>query len=77
MFFIGSDMPLMGHFSSTSVKRARRSPSDDGFIDVDAEETSTSPPPSVSAATDMSDKPLVTVAMLRALTRDVLKTYSK
>ncbi|KAI1784571.1 SAC3/GANP/Nin1/mts3/eIF-3 p25 family-domain-containing protein [Ganoderma leucocontextum] len=63
--------------SSMSSKRLRRSPSDDGIIDVDGDETSTSPPPSISAATDMSDKPLVTVAMLRALTRNVLKTYNK
>ena len=65
----------MKSFSSMSSKRLRLSPSDDGIIDVDGDETSTSPPPSISAATDMSDKPLVTVAMLRALTRDVLKSY--
>ncbi|KAM5541518.1 hypothetical protein V8D89_004708 [Ganoderma adspersum] len=76
VMFIGSfEMLLMKSCSSMSSKRLRLSPSDDGIIDVDGDETSTSPPPSISAATDMSDKPLVTVAMLRALTRDVLKSY--
>ncbi|EJF59439.1 hypothetical protein DICSQDRAFT_156285 [Dichomitus squalens LYAD-421 SS1] len=70
-----SDDPRLN--GSTSSKRVRRSPSDDGIIDVYADDTSTSPPPSISAATDMSDKPLVTVGMLRALARDVLKTYDK
>ncbi len=58
--------------SSLSFKRTRMSPSDDGYLDT---ELSVSPPPSTSGATDAGDKPLVTVAMLRALTRDVLKTY--
>ncbi|OJT13249.1 SAC3 family protein 1 [Trametes pubescens] len=63
------DLRLNG---SLSFKRTRMSPSDDGYLDT---ELSVSPPPSTSGATDVGDKPLVTVAMLRTLTRDVLKTY--
>ncbi|KAH9896060.1 SAC3/GANP/Nin1/mts3/eIF-3 p25 family-domain-containing protein [Cubamyces lactineus] len=66
------DLRLNG---STSSKRIRMSPSEDGDLEVDADAASVSPPPSTSGATDIADKPLVTVAMLRALTRDVLKTY--
>lgn len=58
--------------SSLSYKRSRMSPSDDGYLDT---EVSVSPPPSTSGATDVGDKPIVTIAMLRALTRDVLNTY--
>ncbi|EIW53027.1 uncharacterized protein TRAVEDRAFT_155881 [Trametes versicolor FP-101664 SS1] len=63
------DLRLNG---SLSFKRTRMSPSDDGYLDT---EVSVSPPPSTSGATDVGDKPLVTIAMLRALTRDVLNTY--
>ncbi|TFK81944.1 hypothetical protein K466DRAFT_590907 [Polyporus arcularius HHB13444] len=64
---------------STSSKRLRPSPSEDGIGDTDAERSgfSASPPPSTSGATDSSEKPIVTVAMLRALTREMLKTYGK
>ncbi|KAI0660057.1 SAC3/GANP/Nin1/mts3/eIF-3 p25 family-domain-containing protein [Cubamyces menziesii] len=66
------DLRLNGSISS---KRIRTSPSEDGDVEVEADAASVSPPPSTSGATDVVDKPLVTVAMLRALTRDVLKTY--
>ncbi|KAI0820885.1 SAC3/GANP/Nin1/mts3/eIF-3 p25 family-domain-containing protein [Trametes gibbosa] len=66
------DLRLSGSLSS---KRLRTSPSDDELGDADFHGVSVSPPPSTAAATDVGDKPLVTVAMLRALTRDVLKTY--
>ncbi|KAH9850464.1 SAC3/GANP/Nin1/mts3/eIF-3 p25 family-domain-containing protein [Lenzites betulinus] len=65
------DLRLNGSLSS---KRLRTSPSDDELGD-EAHGVSVSPPPSTSAATDVGEKPLVTVAMLRALTRDVLKNY--
>ncbi|CDO70164.1 hypothetical protein BN946_scf185009.g15 [Trametes cinnabarina] len=64
------DLRLNG---SVSSKRMRTSPSEDGYAETGS--ASASPPPSTCAATDVGDKPLVTVAMLRALTRDVLKTY--
>ncbi|KAI9068551.1 hypothetical protein FKP32DRAFT_1587585 [Trametes sanguinea] len=66
------DLRLNG---SVSSKRMRTSPSEDGYGEADADGASVSPPPSTSAATDVGEKPLVTVAMLRALARDVLKTY--
>ncbi|KAI8969536.1 SAC3/GANP/Nin1/mts3/eIF-3 p25 family-domain-containing protein [Trametes punicea] len=66
------DLRLNG---SASAKRIRTSPSEDGYIEVDSDGASISRPPSTSGMTDVSEKPLVTVAMLRALTRDVLKTY--
>ncbi len=64
---------------STSSKRLRPSPSEDGIGDTDVERNgfSASPPPSTSGATDTSERPIVTVAMLRALTREMLKTYGK
>ncbi|KAI0631801.1 SAC3/GANP/Nin1/mts3/eIF-3 p25 family-domain-containing protein [Trametes polyzona] len=65
------DLRLNG---SVSSKRLRLSP-EDGVVDIDVDGASVSPPPSTSGATDAGEKPLVTVAMLRALTRDVLKTY--
>ncbi|KAI0357231.1 hypothetical protein OH77DRAFT_1422786 [Trametes cingulata] len=66
------DLRLNGSLSS---KRIRTSPSDDGDVENQVDGASVSPPPSTSGATDVGEKPLVTVAMLRALTRDVLKTY--
>ncbi|KAI0707481.1 SAC3/GANP/Nin1/mts3/eIF-3 p25 family-domain-containing protein [Cerioporus squamosus] len=65
--------------SSASSKRLRPSPSENGVGDTDVEGNgfSASPPPSTSGATDTSEKPIVTVAMLRALTREMLKTYGK
>ncbi|KAI0327861.1 hypothetical protein GY45DRAFT_1436605 [Cubamyces sp. BRFM 1775] len=66
------DLRLNGSLSS---KRIRTSPLEDGDVEVEADAASVSPPPSTAGATDIVDKPLVTVAMLRALTRDVLKTY--
>ncbi|RPD53579.1 hypothetical protein L227DRAFT_581247 [Lentinus tigrinus ALCF2SS1-6] len=61
---------------STSSKRKRPSPFEDdvGDTDEDGNGLSASPPPSTSGATDTSE-PIVTVAMLRALTREMLKTY--
>ncbi|KAI0364876.1 hypothetical protein BV20DRAFT_955385 [Pilatotrama ljubarskyi] len=66
------DLRLNG---SSSSKRIRLSPSDDGYAENAVDGASVSPPPSTSGATDVGEKPLVTIAMLRALTRDVLKTY--
>ncbi|KAI0764227.1 SAC3/GANP/Nin1/mts3/eIF-3 p25 family-domain-containing protein [Trametes elegans] len=66
------DLRLNGSISS---KRMRKSPSEDGYVETEVDGASVSPPPSTSGATDSGEKPLVTVAMLRALTRDVLKTY--
>ncbi|KAH9946750.1 SAC3/GANP/Nin1/mts3/eIF-3 p25 family-domain-containing protein [Amylocystis lapponica] len=44
----------------------------------DADGTSASPPPSTSiSVADNAERPLVTVAMLRALTQDVLETYGR
>ena len=66
-----------GHLNnSTSSKRLRPSPFEDEVGDTNAEGNglSASPPPSTSGTTDTSD-PIVTVAMLRALTREMLKTY--
>ena len=62
--------------NSTSSKRLRPSPFEDqvGDTDVEGNGLSASPPPSTSGTTDTSD-PIVTVAMLRALTREMLKTY--
>ncbi|KAI0641637.1 SAC3/GANP/Nin1/mts3/eIF-3 p25 family-domain-containing protein [Trametes meyenii] len=66
------DLRLNG---STSSKRLRRSPSEDGDVETEVDGVSVSPPPSTSGATDIDEKPHVTIAMLRALARDVLKTY--
>ncbi|KAI0667503.1 SAC3/GANP/Nin1/mts3/eIF-3 p25 family-domain-containing protein [Trametes maxima] len=66
------DLRLNG---STSSKRLRRSPSEHGDVETEANGLSVSPPPSTSGATDIDEKPHVTIAMLRALARDVLKTY--
>ncbi len=64
--------------NSTPSKRFRPSPSEDGLGGSEAANgLSASPPPSTSGATDSSEKPIVTVAMLRALTREMLSTYGK
>ena len=63
--------------SSLSSKRLRASVGENDEAEFERDTTSVSPPPSTSALTETSEKPIVTVAMLRALTRDVLGRYKK
>lgn len=69
--------------ASHSNKRMRSSSlaSTDGEAFHSNNGTAASPPPSSAASTsgttDVLERPLVTVAMLRSLTRDVLKTYGR
>lgn len=45
---------------------------------TDLDGSSSSPPPSTSlSSADVTEKPLITAAMLRALTQDILKTYGR
>ncbi|KAH9938812.1 uncharacterized protein BXZ73DRAFT_89187 [Epithele typhae] len=62
----------LGAFEPSS-KRARLTPDEDA-TDANTSQ-SISPPPSTTAMTELSEKPIVTVAMLRELTRSVMKTY--
>ncbi|KAI0739914.1 SAC3/GANP/Nin1/mts3/eIF-3 p25 family-domain-containing protein [Daedaleopsis nitida] len=74
------DLRCNGSISSKRFRLSPPSDAEDGLGDSGNTERnglSASPPPSTSGATDTSEKPIVTVAMLRALTRDMLKTYGK
>ncbi|EMD36062.1 hypothetical protein CERSUDRAFT_96289 [Gelatoporia subvermispora B] len=66
--------------SPPSKRRRTSSPFEDGEATF-ADRASVSPPPSTSASTtghtESADRPIVTAAMLRALTQNVLKTYGR
>lgn len=74
-----SDM-IMYSPSPPSKRRRTSSPFEDGEATF-ADRASVSPPPSTSASTtghtESADRPIVTAAMLRALTQNVLKTYGR